>query len=58
MYYECLFYYCTTKVANILKDEKYAAAIEQDGKKIAVDIEKMHELLRLSNKKKGAPRRR
>lgn len=47
-----------TKTSNVLKEEKYAAAIEQDGKKIAVNIEMMRELLRLSNKKKGAPRRK
>ena len=47
-----------TKVAEVLRDEKYSAAIERDGRKIAVNIEKMHELLRVSNKEKGKQKRR
>lgn len=45
------FHWGRNKTHNFLKNPKYAAAIQRDGRKIAVNIPKARELMQLSNNK-------
>lgn len=47
------FHWGRNKTNNFLKNPKYAAAIQRDGRKIAVNIPKARELMQLSNNKQN-----